>query len=145
MSLKHPSPRSVRILLSLHLTSLLYLPIKFKPPFYPWFKLPRSSSPLPDKLYINSLLNLSIPSWLCLHPSHFSWMFYNTFRYKPSKKVSKNHNRCRQVLWWPKLAGHMKDAPWWSSTGEVPRYGQIAPYASYFPCPSFLQPQGSTG
>lgn len=64
MSLKHPSPRSIRILLSLHLTSLLLSTHQVQTSILSLVQTAQVFQPSSRQAlkYINSLLNLSIPS-----------------------------------------------------------------------------------
>lgn len=67
------------------------------PPFYSWLKLPRSSTPeVYKELWTLHPILASLLDNICTPAPSQKYICYNTFKYKPSQKTSKNRNRCRQ-------------------------------------------------
>lgn len=142
------SPRTVGFQLSFHLTSLLSFTHQVHAFTLSLVQTTQVFHPKNRKRILDSSPNLGIPTW-CLHPSPFSRIcLLNIFNHKPSKKTSKNHNRCRQgkgvsgaVM--TELGRTQEGCSVVKFNRRSTRIGQNTPHASNAPCPSFLPPQGS--
>lgn len=111
---------------------------------YPWFKLPRFSILKIEKEFwilhpiLASLLDVCTPA---LSQEYVYWTSstINPARRHLKTIIDADREKESQVLWWLNLAGHRKDAPWWSSTGEVPGLARtphmlqmpLAPHSSH--------------